>query len=319
MRIVFLLGNGFDINLGINTGYQSFYDYYLAQPSGDEAVARLKKELEEKRYTTWADLEIGLGRYTAAVDSVEQMRTVYYDLSDRLQEFLKKKMETFVITEKMTSAIVKGFSYPQSYLPQGMNDAIVSYKRGHYPDIVDIISFNYTDTVERVLQSKLATGYPVQLSPQLSLTSINHIHMRLEDDDVIMGVNDDSQILSKELLNDDMRALLVKPYINQQLQNLIDSRCAELIRNAELICIFGVSLGETDLYWWRLLGQRFTDSNLRIVYYTYDDTNITRNSERIMSYQKSRELLFKRMGIIKPSSGQVNRVYIGHKTAIFKY
>lgn len=36
MNIVFLIGNGFDLNLGLNTRYSDFYEYYKNQRAKDE-------------------------------------------------------------------------------------------------------------------------------------------------------------------------------------------------------------------------------------------------------------------------------------------
>ena len=61
MNIVYLIGNGFDINIGLKTRYKDFYDYYLAlDSSGDnEHVKKLKEHLKETLSTDdkyWSDL-----------------------------------------------------------------------------------------------------------------------------------------------------------------------------------------------------------------------------------------------------------------------
>lgn len=318
MNILFILGNGFDINLGLHTGYQDFYEYYLKQPAKDPVIARLKKYLEKERYTTWADLEIGLGSYTLEVENIDQMRAVYYDLGDELREFLKKEEKSFSATEKVLNAITKGLVEPHSFLPLGMKDSISAYKNSRQPFQIDIISFNYTDTLEKIFQLLPKTNSSIQLNNQTFLRTIRHVHMRLDDDDIIMGVNDESQILNKDLLNDELRGLIVKPYINKELQNLIDIECIRLIRNADLICLFGVSLGKTDLLWWQTIGDRFQKASIRILLFAYDKGAITRNSERIFKYAECKSLLLDRMGIAKPTDEQRDCIYVGYKTSIFK-
>lgn len=318
MNILFVLGNGFDINLGLHTGYQDFYDYYLQQPSKDETVKKLKEYLKEARYSTWADMEKGLGTYTSKVETVDQMRTLYYDLGDRLRDYLKKEYASFSLTDKMRNAINRGLIEPQSTLPPGMKDAINIFLREKNQYFIDVISFNYTDTLENILQPILNTSSLTQLSSRTYLRSIRHVHMQLEDEDVIMGVNDESQVLNKDILNDDLRGLLVKPYINQQLQNLIDTECLNLIKEADLIYLFGVSLGETDLMWWQAIGDRFRTHGIRIILFAYDKGKITRNSERIHKYAEWKSVLFNRMGIEKPTKDQQDRVFIGYKTDLFK-
>ena len=318
MNILFVIGNGFDVSLGLKTGYQDFYDYYLKQPSENEVIKKLKDYLHSARYDTWADLELGLGMYTAEVTSIDKMRCVYYDLSDRLKEYLKDQENAFTTTDSITSAITSGLLYPHAVLPIGVTNAINTYRSGMQPYLIDIISFNYTNTLEKVLKPILVDKDQTQLNKQTVLRSIKHIHMNLVDTDVIMGVNDDSQILNKDFLNDELRRLLVKPYINQQLQNLVDTECLRLIQNADLICLFGVSVGETDLMWWQAIGDRLQKSPLRILFYAYDKDTAIRNDEIIGKYAEYKSLLFSRMGISEPSEDQKARVFVGYKTRLFK-
>ena len=317
MRILFVLGNGFDISIGLHTGYQDFYDYYLKQPSGDAVVEHLKNYLKTARYTMWADLEMGLGAYTAQVESIDQMKLIYNDLGDKLRDYLRKEEDSFSISDPIINTIRSGLIEPQATLPQGMQDAINAFRRNQGQFIIDVISFNYTNTLEKILQHFQEIQSMIQLNDYTFLRSVKHIHMRLEDDDVIMGVNDESQILNQDLLNDELRGLLIKPFINQELQNLTDTECVSLIQGADLIYLFGVSIGETDLMWWQTIGNRFKKSDARIVYFAYDKGNITRNAERISKYAACRSLLFNRMGITDPTKEQRDRVFIGYKTRLF--
>ncbi len=42
MNILYILGNGFDINLGLKTRYSDFYKYYIGIESKDENIRKLK-------------------------------------------------------------------------------------------------------------------------------------------------------------------------------------------------------------------------------------------------------------------------------------
>ena len=63
MNIVWMLGNGFDLNLGLKTSYKDFYEYYLNVESNDAIVKQFKQDLSEN-LDTWADLEFVLGKYS---------------------------------------------------------------------------------------------------------------------------------------------------------------------------------------------------------------------------------------------------------------
>lgn len=45
MNILFLIGNGFDINLGMQTRYTDFYKYYATVPTSKDSILKLKKEI----------------------------------------------------------------------------------------------------------------------------------------------------------------------------------------------------------------------------------------------------------------------------------
>lgn len=319
MNILFLLGNGFDINLSLPTDYQSFYDDYLMRASSSVAVSELKKYLEKERYQAWSDLEWGLGQYTTRVKSVNELEGVYNDLSDHLREYLKYVLKSFLPTPSMKEAVVNGLSSPQTFLPDGMNRDVTAYI-GAKRNYIDVISFNYTDTLEKLISSdsRGLVRFPVRFDELSFLNSIRHIHMDLSDSDFIMGVNDDTQISNQTLLNDACRNLLVKPHINQQLQNMVDEECLGLIARAELICLFGLSLGKTDLMWWEAIGKRMILSDARLIFFVHDKTEVTRNSRIIGKMQESRSLLLERFGIEKVPEDLARRIYIGYNTRIFK-
>ena len=43
MNITFLIGNGFDRNLGLATSYSEFVDYYKKLPSSTETILKFKE------------------------------------------------------------------------------------------------------------------------------------------------------------------------------------------------------------------------------------------------------------------------------------
>ena len=78
MNITYLIGNGFDIKLGLRNRYIDFYKSYVATPSmSDPQVVKtfkaeinnfIKKELnKEDTAIDWRDLEVALGKYTTKV------------------------------------------------------------------------------------------------------------------------------------------------------------------------------------------------------------------------------------------------------------
>ena len=63
MNITYIIGNGFDFNLGLKTSYKSFLDYYLKRDSGDRIIELFKDSIKQCN-DLWSDVEIALGQST---------------------------------------------------------------------------------------------------------------------------------------------------------------------------------------------------------------------------------------------------------------
>ena len=61
MKVVFIIGNGFDINLGLATQYENFYRFYLGLDSSNDSiqVKKLKEHLKNDQDQE-VDINIGL-------------------------------------------------------------------------------------------------------------------------------------------------------------------------------------------------------------------------------------------------------------------
>lgn len=318
MNVLFLIGNGFDINLGMPTDYQSFYDFYLKQKSDSEAISKMKKYLAQERYESWSDLEWGLGQYTAEVSSIAELEELYFDLGDQLRSYLERLSSSFTVSQEMKEAIFRGLREPYSFLPDGMRRELEPLV-GSQGRNISIITFNYTDTLERILVfNSSGSKLPDSVGVGTGLRDIRHIHMSLKDSDFIMGVNDVDQIKNKALIDNACLRLLVKPHINQQMQNLVDEECLAMINNADLFCLFGLSLGETDKMWWEAIGERMGHSKARLIYYLFDKKPVRRNSHLIARMDGARSLLIERFGMEEAPVNLLRRIYVGYNTNVFK-
>ena len=318
MKVLFILGNGFDINLGLPTRYQDFYDYYLKQHSETEQVERLKQHLKKERYSTWADLELGLGSYTKNIDSIEDLELLIHNITDHLREYLGEVMDSFSFSAKLSTRVFNGLAYPHLAFPGGVARELESFMAKNGPRSVDVISFNYTDVLERIIAFARPNEHmPIILGTDVFLESIRHIHMTLSNMDIILGVNDETQIANESLRNEEGEMLLVKPCINQLLETRIDNECKALIRNSDLICFFGVSLGETDSIWWHLIGNHIEKTAARLICFFYDQTDVRYCSDQIRKQRECRTLLNQRLWGKEASNFQ-DRIFIGYKVDVFK-
>ena len=74
MNITFLIGNGFDLNLGLPTGYTDFIKYHREQGLTDMISMAIRDD-----YQTWSNVESALGEFTANVSQ------------ENLEEFAESK------------------------------------------------------------------------------------------------------------------------------------------------------------------------------------------------------------------------------------
>lgn len=85
MNITFLIGNGFDLNLKLNTRYSDFYKYYIKNDPKD----LLSKSIKED-YEIWSDLEVGLGEFLKDIgeNQIEEFLDSKSTLEKMLSEYL---------------------------------------------------------------------------------------------------------------------------------------------------------------------------------------------------------------------------------------
>ena len=139
---------------------------------------------------------------------------------------------------------------------------------------------------------------------------------------MVLGVNDISQIVNEDFReNQDILETLVKPTCNQVQKHEIDTKCKRLISNANLICLFGSSIGDTDNVWWELIGQRLRESNCRLIifYYTEDKTPRLMPQKQAIIGRSAIKLFAEKAKLNDEEIKRINdRIIVGVNTAIFK-
>ena len=90
MYITFLIGNGFDINLGLKTRYADFYNFYKEHASKGSIILSWMREDDDKG--NWADLESALGDKISNVN--EKNLEVFMDSHEELDSLLLDYLET---------------------------------------------------------------------------------------------------------------------------------------------------------------------------------------------------------------------------------
>jgi len=152
MHTTFLIGNGFDIKMGLKTKYKDFYNFYInnnKEKNSSSVITNLKIEL--KNYLNgdddkWADFELALGKHTETINTYTEFNTIISDIIENLSEHIRKEENNFTIGNevKPKNLIYDDLTYPEDFLKPIDKEKIKDHKRkwqSTSPWITDIISF----------------------------------------------------------------------------------------------------------------------------------------------------------------------------------
>ena len=103
MKIIIILGNGFDISFGLKTKYTDFYydflmknqDHYNIFMGENQAIHRELVTMikDNKDVSYWSDLELLIGRSLELFSSIDTLQKEKAYLEQSLNEYLKKEQE----------------------------------------------------------------------------------------------------------------------------------------------------------------------------------------------------------------------------------
>ena len=114
MNVTFLIGNGFDINLGLRTKYTDFIEIYREiQPQDNEIIKRFKRNVIEKNLPRWSDAELAFGEATSSISenfTVEDFCDCHTHFCKTLAEYLRSEQKRLVLNKENTPAITANFS-----------------------------------------------------------------------------------------------------------------------------------------------------------------------------------------------------------------
>lgn len=326
MNITFLIGNGFDINLDMKTRYRNFYEYYKNIPSDNDLINAMKKDMGENIFCNWSDLEVALGKYTAKMKTINDMDIILEDICKNLSDYIMIEEERCALTDQNKYEFYRDFTYPEQYLPLADYNAIKEHKENWVNSDcnIDIISFNYSTTLEKLLDFNIS---PIILPAHnrkstTRIRSIKHIHGLASEKNMVLGVNDIFQIHNKDFVqNQDILETIVKSECNKSMKHLVDRECNRLIENSNLICIFGLSLGDTDRIWWEKIGRSLiANSSCKLLLFWREE--VASSSYINKKGRKERELkdlFLVKAKIVKDKCEDLkNKIFIGYNTDIFK-
>ncbi len=318
MNILYILGNGFDKAQGMATSYHEFYENLKKQSHEgcpDLFLKMLQEIREDKR--DWSDMEFALGQFTKETTSASEFENTYEYLSECLRTYLQEESDKLNPTEAHKKKVIKNIFAPVNGLI-GLDTQRYRNKAGSLPGgkVVNIVTLNYTDTAEHLLDidgnfPKTYLGNPI--------SSLIHVHGIL-DDTMIIGVDNIDQIANEEFkTNENIKDFIIKIQSNTVMKETRHQSVENLIRDAHVIVLYGVSLGDTDGRWWRLIGSQILQRrNLLIIFHVFNNKglNVTTRWKLGPIERQKRKLLAERMGITE-NDDFISRVFIPVNSKIF--
>lgn len=262
MKITFILGNGFDIQLGLKTSYADFLREYIEPlPTDSPAIDAFKADLANgENMELWSDAETAMGIHLGQF-SDDNIDTYSEELSDFEEEMINYLLNqqsqcSFAkqaeIRKIFLSFLTESFKESLNHRGSELDTSLIAE-----PHTYQFVTFNYTNLLENIIKCcNFGSNKPLTHSvPGKSfadtLGGIYHVHGTL-DSQIIMGVNDESQLdLSGGVtLTEDLQWELIKPRINRESRNNWDIPAKRAISGSGIIAIYGVSFGATDNMWW---------------------------------------------------------------------
>lgn len=284
LNITFLIGNGFDVGMGMKSRFKDFFPIYeLLSKNKEPEIKQLSDEIGGN-HETWADFESKLGEYTLKF-TPETKQNFINQVKDFEVEFIKylKDQETNLcfddaerISNKMKEALINFYLNENlARLSENkLKELFSTY--ASYERVYNFINYNYTSVLSNALNTlsqnivrkrKTARG---DLNDKIG--KIVNVHGKCNSNPII-GLNDVSQIANKELAKDErFTRLIVKPSLTQLLRQGNDTEATNLIKTSTIICVYGMSLGVTDKKWWDLILSWLNgNAERQLVIFDYDE------------------------------------------------
>lgn len=283
MNITFLIGNGFDIRLGLKTRYTDFYNIYIDSNKDRAEDDSIKKftDLIDPNYETWADFEMAFAEN--AFGTTQDVKDILRDFSDKFANYLREQTQLCDYTDR------NNLNKFESFLIYGyilLNDKDRPKIQEIYSNLndnvkINFINFNYTNTLDKLIDNykennsnsdTLISFYHNNIKYSMSIGHTLNIHGSLNDSFIIIGIDSISQIIDEYLKNDDsLNRYCVKSAINEYVgKKRVEARFDGMINSSNIIYAYGLSFGKSDKSRWDLIVKWLkSDMNNKLIIYKY--------------------------------------------------
>lgn len=241
---VVIIGNGFDLNLGLNTSFKSFFNEHKTKfgamyNSPEYAFMNFVDKLNKNKQfvTDWYNIEKLLGDFSLKYPE-HDFKNEYKKIIESLESYLNEQTYNFNPQNN--------YKFASQFFGMFDTESLLKTK---------IINFNYTNTAE-ILAKRIIYRIP----------EITYTHGKLKDanNPIIFGINDNIKISKHHSY------IRKSAYTDHKLL-----RDFNKLKSAKNIFFFGHSLGLTDHSYFKdffqfLLDYKYTKFLKNILFFVHD-------------------------------------------------
>lgn len=278
MRITFLIGNGFDIGLGLRTQYSQFYET-LKKETNNIIEANIYEKIHSEdanKKLFWKDYELALGELLTEIqtnDEKDKFNNDKFDMDERIASYIAAEQNKYPseLVKKYAMFFYNNLINFHSGLIKREKDFIDEKLTAANSVEFDFITFNYTNILDNFITE---INELTEKDEKYIFNNPLHIHGDLTNG-IITGVDNDSQIKNKIWANNFyFKSTIIKRSLNEYHGEGRTDAATSLINSSDIVCIFGMSLGETDFMWWKIINSWLQTTNKTLIIYDYrDDAN----------------------------------------------
>ena len=320
INVTYLIGNGFDLACGLRTRYTDIYEKYCILDSKNGNIQRFKAIIAMDNYKNWTDFEMALPAFGKKINDFDKFSECIQDFTLFMEDCLKEEEDRIDIQtnkQKLSEKIKNDIYHLNQYCLRKSDNVL----KGIIDDdtqstIYNFITFNYTNTLEKCL-SLIANPIRKNEYYTYKYNKPIHIHATLYHG-ILLGL--DNEELYKDIPCPDIRRLknlIDKVHNNARYSNITD-QALKILRESDIIVIFGWSMGESDSFWVNNLKTIISNNkNLQLVYIPFysEPVNQRMRYQRLDREDEQKEFIMEKFEI---SQDQNNRVHIVTDTDYMK-
>ena len=258
---LYIIGNGFDLDLGIDSSYNSYYrsKQFKILCERSPIASFVNKLKEENSGENWVDFEEAIKQYcidllhkedlsdlekTIKFQNLRDFDCHFNEIRNSISEFLieeTSKIDLSSLQKDKKSLIIVREIIERFHETSNKGGGLIT-ENNHFK----VITFNYTNSLKELINieaKKIWTEDKLFINNIQKLeNNIIHIHGSLVNNDIILGIEDVPDIIPRETF-----------FIRKSIFVDYSKFSLELMKKANNVTIFGHSLGTSDEMYFKKL------------------------------------------------------------------